>query len=323
MTHHPQDRRDFIGYGATPPHPEWPGSAKVAVSFVVNVEEGAELSIADGDERNESVHEITELVPERPDLCMESHFAYGTRAGYWRIAALLERYGVRATFSACARSLQRSPWLAKDILSRGHEISAHSYRWEQHHSMAPEDERAVICQTVDAIRAAGGTRPIGWHTRSSSSVNTRRLLVEEGGFLYDSDAYDDDLPRIETVDGTDHVVLPYAFDTNDMRFTNNGGFTFPEDFARYCMGAFDQLYTEGKTAPRMLSIGLHLRMIGRPARIAGLESLLRQMTAYDKVWFARRCDIAHHWRRRMGLPDFEQQDKGRSPVAGGVSNEYL
>lgn len=297
------DRRDFKGYGATPPHPHWPGNAKLAVSFVVNVEEGAELSIGDGDERNESVHEIVEHVPAVPDLCMESHFAYGTRAGYWRIAALLERFGVPATFSACARALERAPWLAQDVISRGHEISAHSYRWEQHHSMKPAQERAVIARTVEAIRSACGMRPVGWHTRSSSSVNTRRLLIEEGGFLYDSDAYDDDIPRIETVDGVAHVVLPYAFDTNDMRFTNNGGFVFPEDFARYCMGAFDQLRAEGKTLPRMLSIGLHLRMIGRPGRIAGLEFLLRQMTAHDDIWFARRCDIARHWRARMGLAE--------------------
>lgn len=306
MTANRQDRRDLEGYGATPPHPKWPGRARLAVSFVVNVEEGAELSIGDGDERNEFVHEIVENVPERPDLCMESHFAYGTRAGYWRIVGLLERYGVRATFSCCARALERSPWLARDIVARGHEISAHSYRWEQHHSMEEEEERAVIARTVDTIQAACGKRPLGWHTRSSSSVNTRRLLVEEGGFLYDSDAYDDDLPRMEAVNGVPHVVLPYAFDTNDMRFTNSGNFIFPEDFARYCMGAFDQLYAEGETLPRMLSIGLHLRIIGRPGRVAGLESLLRQMTAYQDIWIARRSDIAHHWRRRMGLPAFHE-----------------
>lgn len=296
--------RDFKGYGSTPPHPKWPGDAKLAVSFVVNVEEGAELSIGDGDERNESVHEITEHVPEVPDMCMESHFAYGTRAGYWRIVALLERFDIKATFSASARSLERSPWLAQDIISRGHEISAHSYRWEQHHSMELEHERAVIARTIAAIRSACGMRPVGWHTRSSSSVNTRRLLVEEGGFLYDSDAYDDDLPRIETVEGISHVVLPYAFDTNDMRFSNAGGFVFSEDFTRYCMGAFDQLRIEGEVLPKMLSIGLHLRIIGRPGRIAGLESLLKQMTARNNIWFARRCDIAHHWRERMGLTEF-------------------
>jgi allantoinase len=201
-------RRDFQGYGSRPPDPRWPGESRLAVSIVVNVEEGAELSIADGDERNEFVHEVVEEVVGVPDLCMESHFEYGVRAGYWRIAELLDRFGIKATFSASARALERSPWLARDIRARGHEISAHSYRWERHAHLDERAEREVIRRAVTAIAAAAGTRPVGWHTRSSPSPNTRRLLVEEGGFLYDSDAYNDDLPYVVDVVGRPHVVLP-------------------------------------------------------------------------------------------------------------------
>ncbi len=296
--------RDFHGYGATPPDPQWPGGARLAVSLVVNVEEGAELSLGDGDEANEAAHEVTEAIEGGPDLLMESHFEYGTRAGYWRIADLLDRFGVRATFSASARALERSSWLAADIVARGHEVSAHSYRWERHAQMVEADERAVIARTVAAIRSAAGRRPVGWHTRSASSANTRRLLVEDGGFLYDSDAYNDDLPYVLEVGGRSHVVLPYAFDTNDMRFFRNLGFTLGADFQRYCTDAFEWLYAEGARAPKMMSIGLHLRIIGRPGRIGALAALLETMTAKRDVWFATRAEIAQHWRWCMGLPPF-------------------
>jgi peptidoglycan/xylan/chitin deacetylase (PgdA/CDA1 family) len=297
-------RRDFEGYGGHPPDPGWPGGSRLAVSIVVNVEEGAELSLADGDERNEFVHEVVEEVVGKPDLCMESHFEYGMRAGYWRIADLLDRFRVKATFSASARALERSPWLARDLRARGHEISAHSYRWERHAHLEEAEERDVIARTVAAIETAAGARPVGWHTRSSPSPNTRRLLVEEGGFLYDSDAYNDDLPYVVEVAGRSHVVLPYAFDTNDMRFTRQGGFVQGDDFARYCLAAFDWLYDEGARAPKMMSLGLHLRIIGRPGRIGGLEAVLQRMCAADAVWFARRDEIARHWRQRMGLAPF-------------------
>ncbi|MGF1658273.1 MAG: polysaccharide deacetylase family protein [Rubrimonas sp.] len=303
------DRRDFFGRGGRPFDPNWPCGARLAVSVVVNVEEGAELSIGDGDPCNETVHEVVEEVVGAPDLCMESHFEYGARAGYWRIAETLDRFGVKATFSASARALERSPWMARDILARGHEISAHSWLWERHANMDEAQERAVIARAVSAIAAATGSRPVGWHTRSSASANTRRLLVEEGGFLYDSDAYNDDLPYLVEVAGRPHVVLPYAFDTNDMRFTKQGGFVFGADFARYCGDAFARLMAEGETAPKMMSVGLHLRIIGRPGRIGGLEALLERMRATPDVWFARRCDIARHWRARMGLPAFAPAER--------------
>ena len=296
----PPASRDLAGYGRNPPDPRWPDGARLALSFVVNVEEGAELSLTSGDERNESVYEIREEVVGRPDPCMETHFAYGSRAGMWRILDAFDTFGVKATFSSCGRAVAATPSLAAEPASRGHEISAHGWRWESHAAMDEATERDVIARTVAAIRDASGARPVGWHTRSASSVNTRRLLIEEGGFLYDSDAYDDDLPRMIDVAGTPHVVMPYAFDTNDMRFSPGGGFVQPEDFARYCIAGFDWLMRDGKTAPKMMSVGLHLRIIGRPARMLGLEMFLEHVAKTPGVWIARRADIARHWKARAG-----------------------
>lgn len=298
----PPATRDLAGHGPTPPRIRWPGAARLALSFVVNVEEGAELSLTSGDARNESTYEAREEVEGYPDPCMESHFGYGSRAGLWRILDLLDAYGVKATFSACGRAIAATPALAAAPAARGHEVSAHGWRWERHAGMEEATERAVIAATIAAIAGATGTRPVGWHTRSASSVNTRRLLLEEGGFLYDSDCYDDDIPRsIARPDGGRHVILPYAFDTNDMRFAPSGGFVQPEDFARYCVSAIDWLLREGHRAPRMLSIGLHLRIIGRPARMPGLEAILEHVARTPGTWVARRRDIASHWLAEEGL----------------------
>ena len=294
--------RDFLGYGGRLPDAQWPRRARVAVSFVVNVEEGAELSLSAGDERNESVYEVADEVTGVPDACMETHFEYGTRAGYWRIMDVLERFGVTATLSACGRALEVSPWLAADAVRRGHEIAAHGYRWERHAHMTEDDERAVIARTVTAITAAAGARPVGWHTRSTPSPHTRRLLVEDG-FLYDSDAYSDDLPFFIDVGGRAHVVIPYSFDTNDMHFhQGRQRFVTAGDFAEYVIDAFDTLWREGGTTPKMLSIGLHLRLIGRPGRIRGLERVLEHMRDTGATWFARRDAIARHWIARFGAP---------------------
>ena len=301
----PSNERDFLGYGEHPPDPRWPGGARVALSLVVNLEEGAELSLADGDERNETIHEVVEQQVEGiPNLCLQSHFDYGTRAGWWRVMRVLERYAAPCTVSACSRALERSPWLAESALARGHEIACHSYRWERHAGMDEASERAVIARAVAAIRDAAGVRPVGWHTRGAPTPNTRRLLVEEGGFLYDSDAYDDDLPYVVEVAGRQHVVLPYAFDTNDMRFQAGGLFVHAEDFARYCIDAYDALWRDGAGRPSMMSVGLHVRLIGRPGRI-GLERFLAHVRERGGAWIARRADIAHHWRSRMGLPTWE------------------
>lgn len=299
------DRRDLKGYWDGAPPPPWPGAARVAVSFVVNVEEGAERSVADGDETNEAVHEALDPVEGTANPCLETHFAYGPRAGYRRIVEAFARHGVRATFSTCGRAAQRLPWLMADAVARGHEVSCHGWRWESHAGMDEATERDAIARTRAAIAETAGTAPVGWHTRSASTLSTRRLLVEHGGFSYDSDAYDDDVPRIEHVAGRPHVVLPYAFDTNDMRFRPGGAFVHGEDFSRYCIAAFERLREEGAREARMMSVGLHLRIIGRPARIGGLEALIAHMAATGEAWFATRAEIATLWRRQAGLPAWE------------------
>ena len=199
--------RDLRGYGEHPPHAGWPGGARVAVSLVLNVEEGSERAVTRGDDRNESVYDMLEDIVGQPNLTMESHFDYGTRAGYWRIVRVLKAHGATCTLNACAEALELSPWLAKDAMERGFEISCHGYRWESHLEMSEAQERERIGWAVETIRKVSGSRPVGWHTRCPHTPNTRRLLMEEGGFLYDSDAYDDDLPRIVTVADRTHVVL--------------------------------------------------------------------------------------------------------------------
>lgn len=297
--------RDFRGYGAAPPPTRWPGEARLAVSLVVNVEEGAELSVGAGDEANEFIYEAVERVDGARDLCMESHYEYGTRRGWPRIRKALSDHGIPATLNACGRAIALSPWLAAEAVADGHEISCHGWRWERHVHMEEPEERRAIARTVEAIEAASGTAPVGWHTRSATSVNTRRLLIEHGGFLYDSNAYNDDLPFLHRAGDQDLVILPYAFDTNDMRFQPGGGFVQGEDFARYCIAAFERLYAEGAGEPRMLSVGLHLRIIGRPGRIAGLTMLLEHMAGKPGIWFARRDAIAHHWRAGLGLDPWQ------------------
>lgn len=298
MAYPPEYARDFKGYGADPPDPGWPDRARVAISVVLNLEAGSELNLADGDERNNSVYEINELVEAGPDFCMSSHFDYGPRAGYWQIMRVLDRYEVRSTASCAGRSLERTPWIGQDLVARGHEVSCHSYRWERHSEMTLEQERGVMARAVQALEKACGERPVGWHTRGAPSVNTRRLLVEEFDFLYDSDAYDDDLPYLREVAGRPHVIVPYAFDTNDMGYMAGGKFATSDDFARCCIDAFDVLHAEGETHPRMMSVGLHPRLIGRPSRIAGLERFLEHVRKKGGAWFARRRDIALHWKER-------------------------
>jgi peptidoglycan/xylan/chitin deacetylase (PgdA/CDA1 family) len=286
--------RDFLGYAGAPPDPRWPGGAKVAVSFVINFEEGAEFSVSEGDAVNEGVYEVDHRL-DGPDPCIESHFEYGARAGWWRIMDLFDAHGVKATVSACGRAVERSPALARDAVRRGHEVAAHGWRWESHAGMVEADERKAIARTVAAIASATGARPLGWHTRSAASQNTRRLLAEEGGFLYDCDAYNDDLPYFVEASGRRHLVMPYAFDTNDMHFQHTQRFR-GSDFADYIIGAYDWLVREGARAPKMMSVGLHLRMIGRPGRIGALETILRHVTQGNSAWIAPRVAIARHWR---------------------------
>jgi allantoinase len=296
MTPHLTER-DLIGYGSQPPHPHWPGAARVAVSFVVNFEEGAEYAVAEGDERNEAVYEVIDRLDGIPDPCLQSHFDYGTRAGWWRIMDTLAQFEAPCTVSACGRAVERLPQLAREAVARGHEVSAHGWRWESHARMHEDEEARAICRTADAIEVACGTRPVGWHTRSASSPHTRRLL-RAAGFLYDSDFYGDDLPvTLSPGDPGDapYVLLPYAFDTNDMQFQHTHRFVRASDFAGYVIDAFDNLWEEGATQPKMMSVGLHLRMLGRPARIGALRTILRHMRTRGDVWIARRDDIARHW----------------------------
>ena len=290
--------RDLLGYRDAPPHPGWPDGARVAVSFVLNFEEGAERSIAEGDDRNEAVYEVIDRLEGIPDPCLESHFDYGTRAGWWRIMQLFDDHQARCTVSACGRAGQRTPELARDAVRRGHEVSAHGWRWDSHARMGEDEERRAIADTVRAITEATGQRPVGWHTRSATSPNTRRLLIENGGFLYDSDWYGDDLPVTLRFGERTHVVLPYAFDTNDMQFQHTHRFVRAADFSGYVLDAFDWLWREGAHAPKMMSIGLHLRMLGRPGRIAALHDMLVEMRRRPGTWIARRDEIARHWLAR-------------------------
>ena len=292
------NKRNFFGYGDTKLKINWPGNKKIALSIVVNIEEGAELSVSSGDSINEYIYENNKIKLENnlPDLCMESHFEYGLRSGFWRIIHLLDKYKLPVTFSCCSQALEKSPWLIKEILNRGHEISAHGVKWISHFNLSENEERKIINKCYNDILKLTGKPPLGWHTKSATSINTRKLLLEHGGFLYDSNAYNDDLPYKVNFKNKSIIVIPYAFDTNDMRYESNGGFVQSDDFFIYCKGAFDQLLLETKDEKlKMMSIGLHPRIIGRPGRINGLKKLLDYISISEKTWVAKREDIAKFW----------------------------
>lgn len=276
----------------------WPRGAGLALSFVLNIEEGAELAIADGDEVNEAVHEITNRLDGGPDYCMGTHFEYGARAGYRRIVQRFVDAGLPLTLNVCGRALERTPWVADDARRNGFELCGHGWRWESPAGMDEAAERDSIERTVATITRLAGRAPVGWHCKGSRSPRTRRLLRELGGFLYDSDDYGDDLPRLLDLGdgGPPHVVLPYGFDTNDMRFFDRGGFVRAADFSGYVGDAIEALCAESRQAPRMLTIGLHTRIIGRPGRIAGLDALLRQVQGLgSSVSVMTREAIARAW----------------------------
>jgi putative urate catabolism protein len=312
------DSRDLRGYGRHPPHPRWPNGARIAVQFVLNHEEGAENCVLDGDAGSETF--LSEIIgaaafPMR-HMSMESLFEYGSRAGLWRILRVFERRGLPLTIFGVARALQRHPEAVAAYLELGHEIAAHGLRWISYQQMDEHTERAHMAEAV-AILTQLGARPLGWYT-GRDSPNTRRLLIEHGGFLYDSDSYADDLPywtrvtagaQIGDAQAGDaqamaaahppHLVVPYALDTNDMRFAVAQGFNSGTQFFDYLKDAFDALYREGDPAgldaPKMLSIGLHARLCGRPGRIIALERFLDHVGSHDRVWICRRIDIARHW----------------------------
>ncbi|MFV3074510.1 allantoinase PuuE [Niveispirillum fermenti] len=296
--------RDLIGYGAHPPHPRWPGDARIAVQFVMNYEEGGESCLLHGDDRSEAyLQEVVGTPPlaGRRNLSVESVYEYGSRAGFWRLMRLFDRYGIQVTCYAVAMALARHPDAARAMVAAGHEIASHGWRWIDYQDVPEAVERADLTRAIETIRDLTGERPLGWYT-GRLGPNTRRLVVEEGGFLYDADAYNDDLPYWlppGTYDGQTrpHLVIPYTLDVNDMKFGTAQGFGQGDDFFTYARDAFDTLYAEGETAPRMMSVGLHTRLIGRPGRVRGLQRFLDHIRAHDRVWVCRRVDIARHWHR--------------------------
>jgi allantoinase len=289
--------RDLIGYGANPPHPHWPNDAKVAVSLVLNYEEGGESCVLHGDACSESVLTDVGAEPLRSarNLNVESNFEYGSRVGFWQIMRLLREYGVDATVYAVGMALERNPEAAAEIVRSGFEVACHGQRWIDYQFVPEEVERADMRRNVEVITRMIGRRPQGWYT-GRPSPNTRRLVVEIGGFLYDSDAYNDDLPYWTPVSGRQHLVIPYSFDVNDSRLQRGGDFSIGEDFFVYCRDAFDWLYRKGTEGhPRMMSIGLHGRIIGRPGRIGALARTLDHILRHDSVWLCSRAAIARHW----------------------------
>ncbi|GBL45249.1 uricase [Sulfuriferula multivorans] len=296
--------RNLIGYGQNPPHPRWPENARIAVQFVLNYEEGSENCILHGDASSETF--LSEIIGARPfvgsrHMSMESLFEYGSRAGVWRILKLFHDRQLPLSVFAVGMALARHPELAKHLVESKHEIVAHGWRWIDYHGMDEATEREHIQLAVETLRDLTGSAPAGWYT-GRTSENTRRLLVEHGGFVYDADSYSDDLPYWETVSGQPHLVVPYTLDTNDMRFATAQGFNSGDQFYSYLKDAFDTLYAEGANAPKMLSIGLHCRMAGRPGRIAALARFLDHVQRHEQVWICRRIDIALHWIKHHPAP---------------------
>ncbi|MGC8120992.1 allantoinase PuuE [Marinobacter sp. VGCF2001] len=296
--------RDLVGYGNNPPHADWPGKAKIAVQFVLNYEEGGENCVLHGDAHSEQfLSEIAgaEAYPAR-HMSMESIYEYGSRAGVWRILNEFKRRDMPLTVFGVAMALERHPEVARAFKELGHEVACHGWRWI-HYQNVPEDvEREHMRKAIEIFQSLYGEKPQGWYT-GRDSENTRRLVVDEGSFLYDSDYYGDDLPfwtceADSQGEKQPHLVVPYTLDTNDMRFASPQGFATGEDFFNYLRDAFDVLYAEGEEAPKMLSIGLHCRLAGRPGRFRALQRFLDHIESHDRVWVARRIDIAKHWAER-------------------------
>jgi putative urate catabolism protein len=288
----------MVGYGRTPPDPQWPGGAVIAVQFVLNYEEGAENTVLDGDPVSETfLSEITpaEAFPNR-HMSMESLYEYGSRAGLWRLLRVFETRGIPLTIFAVSRAMQRNPEAVAAFGELGHEIACHGLRWKSYQLTDRDTERAHMAEAVEILRDLTGAAPLGWYT-GRDSPHTRELVVEHGGFVYDSDSYADDLPYWVRVHDRSHLVVPYTLDTNDMRFASAAGFSNGDAFYAHLRDAFDVLYEEGRDgSPKMLSIGLHCRLAGRPARTAALERFCDHVQSHDDVWLARRIEIANHWR---------------------------
>jgi putative urate catabolism protein len=285
--------RDLVGYGARPPKVRWPGNARLALQFVLNYEEGGENAILHGDKASEAF--LSEIVGAQPlegvrHMSMESIYEYGSRVGVWRILELFRRYEVPLTVFGVAMAMERQPAAVEAFLKADHEVASHGWRWINYQHVPEDLERSHMQRAIEIHRRLTGERPLGWYT-GRTSPNTRRLVIEEGGFVYDADDYNDDLPFYDTRHGKAQLVVPYTLDANDMRFATVQGFNSGDQFLGYLKDAFDVLYAEGG---RMMSVGLHCRLVGRPGRLKSLESFLRYVRG-KKVWLARRIDIARHW----------------------------
>jgi len=295
--------RDLIGYGRKPPHAQWPQRAKIAINFVLNYEEGSENSVLHGDAGSETfLSEIAGAAAfDARHLSMESMYEYGSRVGVWRILREFAKRNLPLTVFGVAMALQRNREATAAFCELGHEIASHGNRWIHHQYMSEAEERAQIAAASSIIRdLSGGQWPFGWYT-GRDSPNTKRLVLEHGGFEYDSDYYGDDLPfylPVEMSDGSvqRQLIVPYTLDANDMKFSSPAGFANGQDFAQYLIDTFDVLYAEGEECPKMMSVGMHCRLLGKPARMAGLMKFLDHVEKHDRVWVARRIDIARHWR---------------------------
>lgn len=290
------DPRDYVGYGQHPPHPRWPGNARVAVQVVLNYEEGGENCVLNGDPAAETF--LSEIINaprvEGRHMSMEQIYEYGSRAGVWRLLRLFRKYEIPVTIFAVAMALEKFPEMAQAFVDEGHEICSHGYRWINYQDVDEATEREHMDKAIEVIKNLTGAPPHGWYT-GRTSPNTRRLVAENGSFLYDADDYSDDLPFWTHTAGKPQLIVPYTLDTNDMRFAAFQGFNTGDHFFTYLKDAFDVLYEEGATAPKMLSIGLHCRLVGRPGRIKGLERFFQHIKSFPDVWICRRVDIARHW----------------------------
>lgn len=296
--------RDLIGYGPRVPHAGWPGQARIAVQFVLNYEEGSENSVLHGDPASEQF--LSEIVgaaayPAR-HMSMESIYEYGSRAGVWRILREFEKRGLPLTVFGVAMALQRNPEVTQAMVRLGHEIACHGLRWIHYQDVDIATEREHMHAALEIIRQLTGDMPLGWYT-GRDSPNTRQLVVEHGGLAYDSDYYGDDLPfwtKVALADGSSkpHLVVPYTLDTNDMRFATPQGFNTAGHFYQYLKDSFDVLYAEGEDQPKMLSVGMHCRLLGRPGRFIALQRFLDYVQSHDRVWICRRIDIARHWQQQ-------------------------
>ncbi|MBA2675692.1 allantoinase PuuE [Ramlibacter sp.] len=308
MTHRIYDStapypRDLAGYGRNPPHAQWPGNARIAVQFVLNYEEGGENAVLHGDAGSEQF--LSEMFnpasyPER-HLSMEGIYEYGSRAGVWRLLREFERRGLPLTVFGVGMALQRHPELTAAFKELGHEIACHGWRWIHYQHVDEAVERAHMGLALDTIERMIGERPLGWYT-GRDSPNTRRLVVDDGRLEYDSDYYGDDLPfwmKVRRTDGAvvPHLVVPYTLDCNDMRFSLPQGYSHADPFFQYLRDSFDVLYAEGDEAPKMMSIGMHCRLLGRPGRMVALQRFLDHIARHDRVWVCRRIDIARHWKQ--------------------------